>query len=49
VIHAYDQVTAKEVFLRAHKTSRGEADYRSFKRAEIEELIRQEAERHRRP
>jgi hypothetical protein len=48
VIHAYDQVTAKEMFLRSHKTSRGEEDRRSHKRAEIEELIRQEAERQRR-
>ena len=47
VIHAYDQVTAKEVFLRSHKTSRGEKDRRSSKRAEIEELIRQAAARHR--
>ncbi len=47
VIHAYDPVTAKEVFLRSHKTSRGEADRRSSKRAEIEELIRQAAGRYR--
>lgn len=47
MIHAYDPVTAKEVFLRSHKTSRGEEDRRSRKRAELEELIREEAARQR--
>lgn len=46
---SYGAVTAKEVMLRAYKTSRGESDYRSCARADFDTYIEEEELRQRRP